>query len=59
MIYRIDDGMMVAEAFYVDGDARARAELLAFSRAHPRRSASRSWSARCCAAGGRWSCATP
>ena len=35
VIYRVDDGMLVAEAFFIDGDEEAAAELLAFSRDHP------------------------
>ena len=35
VIYRVDDGMLVAEAFFIDGDDAAAAELLAFSREHP------------------------
>ncbi len=35
VIYRVDDGMLVAEAFFIDGDETAAAELLAFSREHP------------------------
>ena len=34
-IYRISDGLMMAEAFHVEGDPERGAELLAFSRAHP------------------------
>lgn len=34
-LYRIDDGLMVCEAFAVVGDPQRAAELLAFSRAHP------------------------
>lgn len=34
-LYRIDNGQMMAEAFYVAGDADRAGELLAFSRAHP------------------------
>ena len=35
VIYRIDDQMLVAEAFHVAGDPSAAAELLAFSRENP------------------------
>ncbi len=35
VIYRVDADMMVAEAFFIEGDEGRGAELLAFSREHP------------------------
>lgn len=35
VLYRVDGGMLVAEAFFIGGDAARGAQLLAFSREHP------------------------
>ncbi len=35
VVYRVDGGMLVAEAFFIGGDDARAADLLAFSREHP------------------------
>lgn len=35
VVYRVDGGMLVAEAFFIGGDDARAGELLAYSRAHP------------------------